>query len=119
MASKLINRNPNAKPRGSAPGERRGGRQKGTPNKRTAVRKQVEELTKQYGVMPLEFLIEVMKDKNLPLAYRIDAAKSAAPYTAPKLATIVHKGDISAPLVTANMSKKEFQDIATKVVKDI
>jgi hypothetical protein len=73
--------------RGSLPGERRGGRQKGTPNKATARRELETRLT---GETPLDFLLQVMRDGVLPLGVRIDVAKAAAPFVHPKRAAISH-----------------------------
>ena len=80
--------------RGSRPGERRGGRQKGTPNRRTlglqmglvaagappelTTTPPQQPLTLQQ--QPLTFLLTAMNDATLPITTRIDAAKAAAPY---------------------------------------
>lgn len=40
----------------------------------------VRAASKGDGVLPLEFLLEVMRDQNNDQAVRIDAAKAAAPY---------------------------------------
>ena len=68
--------------RGSKPGERRGGRQKGTPNKATSHRQ--ARITAS-GVTPLDFLIEKMRDEGTDMSERIACAKAAAPYVHPKL----------------------------------
>ena len=72
-------------PRGSAPGERRGGRQKGTLNKRT-----VEMLAEieAGGEMPLAYMLRVMRDESVPMAGRMEAAAKAAPYCHAKLANV-------------------------------
>lgn len=44
-------------PRGSAPGERRGGRQKGTPNKATA---EIKELALQYSDKALQKIVDLI-----------------------------------------------------------
>ncbi len=75
--------------RGSAPGERRGGRRKGTPNKRTA--EQREQIAAS-GLTPLEYMLGVMRDPKAPAARRDDMAKAAAPYVHPKLSAIEHTG---------------------------
>jgi hypothetical protein len=59
-------------PRGSSPGERRGGRQKGTPNKVTA---DVRALAGQYGEKALKTLAKIMESDNEPAAARVSAAK--------------------------------------------
>lgn len=56
-------------PRGSKPGERRGGRQKGTPNKATA---DIREAAQQYSAQALEVLV------NVATTGESEAAKVAA-----------------------------------------
>lgn len=57
---------------GSKPGERRGGRKKGTPNKVTA---DVRELAQSYGPKALEVLASIMEGEDQPPAARVSAAK--------------------------------------------
>lgn len=106
--------------RGAAPGERRGGRQKGGKNKKTEEQiKAVEET----GLTPLQFLTNIYReecpeeiktglavegDKAAMLAKligwydrRIEAAKAAAPYVHAKLVS-VHE--------TGNKSKQSFRE---------
>jgi hypothetical protein len=75
--------------RGSQPGERRGGRQKGTPNKASAQR-QVEIAAT--GQTPLDFLIERMRDQEVEMSERISCAKAAAPYVHPRTNTTTLAG---------------------------
>ena len=72
--------------RGSAPGERRGGRQKGTPNKRSA---QGREIWEDSGAKhPLLFLLEQMEDENRPIRLRMRAARDALPYVLARLSSV-------------------------------
>jgi hypothetical protein len=48
-------------PRGSLPGERRGGRQKGTPNRATAAK--ADEIAAS-GMTPLDYLVSVYRDRS-------------------------------------------------------
>ena len=99
---------------GSKPGERRGGRKKGTPNKKTAA---VVEAVKAGGVMPLDYMLGVMRDpisndtdpsvKVAMVGLRFEAAKAAAPYVHPKLSAIEHTGKDGTPLVPAQMDEME------------
>src|SRR5215469_6925076 len=53
-------------PRGSQPGERRGGRQPGTPNKKTAlVIAAFDAATSNPDLSPLDFLLGVMRDPSI------------------------------------------------------
>lgn len=68
-------------PRGSRPGERRGGRKRGTPNKSTLWRDAlVAELAKNPKVEPLELFLRLMRTPQLPLALRLEMARQALPY---------------------------------------
>ena len=87
-------------PRGAKPGERRGGRTKGTPNKRTAALKEATECAAQVLAEELgenaftgdahALLMAVYKDKRNPVDLRVEAAKAAAPYEKPRLNTVDH-----------------------------
>jgi hypothetical protein len=79
-------------PRGSKPGERRGGRRPGSKNRSTlrleaAVRATVAG-AETSDVMPAEFLLQVVRNEDLDLAVRIDAAKACASFFSPKLASV-------------------------------
>ncbi len=63
--------------RGSAPGERRGGRQKGTPNKVTVKR---AAAIAESGKTPLDFMLSVLRDEDASIKERMWAALAAAPY---------------------------------------
>lgn len=84
--------------RGSKPGERRGGRQKGTRNKRTEDR--AVRLAKgiSSGELPLAYMLRMMRDETADKADRNWAAGQAAPFIHPRLQSTVVKGDADAPL---------------------
>ena len=91
-------------PRGSRPGERRGGRQKGTPNKRTAalrtaIDSAARKLSAELGADCFagdshDLLMAVYKDVKLPIALRVDAAKVAIGFEKPKLAATELSGNL-------------------------
>jgi len=85
---------------GSAPGERRGGRKKGVPNKATLAK---ESKIAAEGLTPLELMLAVVRNKDELLATRLDAAKSAAPYVHPRLTSVEVGGMDKRPL--------EFRDV--------
>ena len=73
-----------------------GGARPGAGRKRNGKnRLAVEAVAKaeQGGVMPLDYLLQVMRDAGAEEARRIDAAKAAAPYVHPKLQPVDDKGD--------------------------
>jgi hypothetical protein len=68
-------------PRGSKPGERRGGRQRGTPNNKTLIKNAVFLAAASDGDRsPLNFMLALMRDPQVPLDLRIDMAATAAPF---------------------------------------
>jgi hypothetical protein len=72
-------------PSGSKSGERRGGRQAGTPNKKTAlVTTAFAAATSNPELSPLDFFLAVMRDPSIPSDWRFRAAQAAAPYVHPK-----------------------------------
>lgn len=58
--------------RGAKPGERRGGRAKGTPNKST---KDIKAIAQPYGPEAVETLVSIMRDVAQPPAARVAASK--------------------------------------------
>ena len=76
-------------------GKRTGaGRKAGSATKRTrAIANAIAE-----GLTPLEYLTSVYRDVSVDKAKRIDAAKAAAPYVHPKLATTTLQGPDGGPL---------------------
>jgi hypothetical protein len=68
-------------PRGSKPGERRGGRQRGTPNKKTTLKNAaIAAVASNPDISPLDFLLGVMRDPNVSPELRIKVAQAAAPF---------------------------------------
>lgn len=50
------------------------------------------------GISPLEYLLSVMRDEDLPRDERVDAAKAAAPYLHARLNATTIAGDQEKPL---------------------
>src|SRR5262245_55476750 len=65
-----------------------GGRQKGTPNKRTVERLTAIQAIKASGRDPMTFFADLLKNEEAPLDLRFQAAKELAPYVHPKLSSI-------------------------------
>jgi len=67
-------------------GKKTGGRQAGTPNKATLLKRQALEAAATSDGSPLGFLVSVMHSPHLDARLRLDAAKAAAQYlhTKPK-----------------------------------
>lgn len=79
-------------------GVRLGGRQKGTPNK---LKQATIDAAKAAGILPLDYMLMVMRDEKAEKHRRDDMAKSAAPY--------LHKrqGNDGGVGVTVQSSDKE------------
>ncbi len=88
-------------PRGSAPGERRGGRQKGTPNKLTA---EVQAAIAETGETPRDYMLRVMRDETVDPARRDAMAKAVAPYCHPRLTAVA----VTDETPRADMTKDEL-----------
>jgi hypothetical protein len=66
-------------PRGSKPGERRGGRQRATPNRRTVLANRILAVTADTPASTLnELVIVLAKDQRLPADIRMAAARKAS-----------------------------------------
>lgn len=61
------------------------GRPAGAISKAT---KKAKEAAEAGGIMPLDFMLEVMRDELADRAERLDMAKAAAPYVHAKLSSI-------------------------------
>jgi hypothetical protein len=70
--------------------ERRGGRKKGTPNKKTA---EMQAEIAATGETPLQYMLRILRDESVEPARRDAMAKSAAPYVHPQLSAVKHGGD--------------------------
>lgn len=77
-------------------GQRSGaGRKPGAPNKLNAeARKQAAE----GGIMPLDYMLQILRDEAKPDDERMDAAKAAAPYVHARLAAVEHSTDPDKPM---------------------
>lgn len=81
--------------RGAAPGERRGGRGKGTPNKQTALKSALmQEKFRHLRYDPIQQVITIAKDKATPLELRVKIALELLQYNFPRLRAVEHAGAI-------------------------
>lgn len=79
-------------------------------DRRARASKMTEALVAASGETPLQHLLTVMRNPRMPRDFRLEAAKAAAPYVHPKLATVTHVGDAENPVrvaCTVYVPKKE------------
>lgn len=89
---------------GARPGA---GRPKGAPNKATAER---EQQIAASGLTPLDYMLSILRNEENDEAKRFEAAKAAAPYVHPRLATTELKGELQINDVsdTPEQSEEEW-----------
>jgi hypothetical protein len=66
------------------------GRKPGSCTKKTRA---IAEGAAAEGIMPLEFMLAVMRDPSVDMNLRADMAKASAPFVHPRLSTTQLKGD--------------------------
>lgn len=86
--------------RGSRPGERRGGRKKGTPNKRTVLFQSVKESINRKGCNPADLIADgalgKLRGRNVDM--RLRAAMELLKYVAPQMMRTEHVGADGGPI---------------------
>lgn len=85
--------------RGSKPGERRGGRTKGTPNKATIV---IKDAAREYTEQALETLAKVMIDVEQPAAARVSAANALLDRGYGKPSNVIAGDEDGGPIKTVS-----------------
>jgi hypothetical protein len=68
--------------------KKRGGRRKGSKNKRTSERAKILAAIKASGKDPVSFFADLLRNESAPLDLRFQAAKELAPYVHPRLASV-------------------------------
>jgi hypothetical protein len=79
----------------------KGGKRPGAGRPNGAKSRKTREVAVQsaaQGITPLEYMMQVMRNKRLPASRRDEMAKSAAPYMHPRLAAIEHTGAGGGPI---------------------
>lgn len=82
-----------------------GGARAGAGRKRGGINRFSRDLLEnaaQSGQLPVDYMLEVMRDQSLDTRLRIDAAKAAAPYVHQKLSAI------SVDLATPDLTHEEW-----------
>ena len=73
-------------------GARRGAGRK--PGASTRLNEAAREQALASGISPLGYMLELLRNVDLPRADRFEAAKAAAPYVHARLAAVEHSGSI-------------------------
>jgi len=95
----------------------RGGRRAGAGRPKGAKHRLTEQAISQAGggLLPLDFMLAVLRDENRPDAERMDAAKAAAPYVHARLSqvdsTVTQKRDVTE-LTTAELDQLIMAELA-------
>jgi hypothetical protein len=77
-------------------GKRTGaGRKKGQVSQETQLRKQIAEQALKEGLTPLDYMLKILRDETQDQSARFQAAKEAAPYLHPRLASVDHSGELN------------------------
>ena len=69
-------------------GKKRGGRKRGSKNKRTLEREKAIATVRASGIDPITFFSDLLKNENTPIDLRFQAAKELAPYVHPRLQSV-------------------------------
>jgi hypothetical protein len=96
---------------------RNAGRKKGIPNK---TNREVRERAAAAGILPLDYMLQVMRDNHQPDERRDDMAKAAAPYLHSKMPQAVTlSGDPAKPLtmVHRGMTPQEAAQAYAETLK--
>src|SRR5260370_28791785 len=98
-----------------ARGRKTGGRKKGSRNKRP---RELIERIEASGLVPLEYMLSVMRDEKQPQDVRMEMAKAAAPFVHPRLAAVKMQGDRGAPLFDLSaLSDSELAFLRRTILK--
>ncbi len=93
------------------------------PGAATKFNQAAREKAAEGGIMPLDYMLSVLRDENQPREVRMDAAKASAPFTHARLESIKHSGDPANPLQTVTRIERTIidpiQDVADSDAESI
>jgi hypothetical protein len=90
--------------------QKTGGRQKGTPNRRTVEPQAALAAIKASGTSPMAFFADLLANEQAPLELRFQAAKELAPYVHPRLASVESR--------TGGMTHEDRLEMLRKMAED-
>lgn len=94
----------------------RGGARKGAgrkPGAATRFNEQARAKAAEGGILPLDYLLAILRDDTKPQEVRIDVAKAAAPYVHARLAAVEHSGHVDLKHAR-DVSDDELANIASR-----
>jgi hypothetical protein len=98
-----------------ANGRKTGGRKKGSRNKRP---RELLERIEASGLVPLDYMLSVMRDETAPVERRDEMAKAAAPFVHPRLQSTRLQGDEDHPLFDLSaLSDNELAFLRRTILK--
>lgn len=106
-------------PAGSKPGERRGGRKKGTPNKRTILFQEATQRMTIEGVDPIAILCDGARGKiKDPLRIRCASELAKYAYATRKAVEVSGPGGGAIPIDHSETAKQRVSSILDKLATD-
>jgi hypothetical protein len=100
----------------------RGGKREGAGRKPGSVSKLDVEAHKRAaegGVMPLDFLLSIMRDAEQDARWRLDAAKAAAPYCHARVSATEVSGPNGSPVSVQTTQKIEISGMSDDEELDV
>jgi hypothetical protein len=89
-----------------------GGRQKGTPNRARKIgNDKIRRLAAEADLMPLDYMLAIMRDESIDYKTRCDMAAKAAPFCHPKLSALLVPEDKPLALENARSRQEVFDAI--------
>ena len=80
------------------------GRKKGAHNRLT---EEAVKAAEEGGLMPLDYLLKIMRDESQDQGARVDAAKAAAPYVHAKLQSMEVSGANGGPIEIVSKRQRD------------
>jgi hypothetical protein len=90
----------------------RGGRRIGARRKKESLNRRSIDQVAASVIMPLDFMLKIVRDQTADLEMRLDMAKALAPYFHPKLAPVEYK---SPRYDLSKLTDQEFEDLGRLV----
>lgn len=104
---------------GSKPGERRGGRKRGTPNRRTILGESVRKRLEDLGLDPIAVLAVIAQGVKYPADIRCRAAAELARYVWPRRGAVELTGPAGGPVRVEGDAREKVWSILNRITERI